>query len=223
MQSLSRKNKVIKYLLCAIDLFSKYAFVIPLKDKKGISIVNAFNKIIKQSNRKPNKIWVDQGGEFYNNVFKKWLSDNDKIMYSKYNKGKSVVAERFIRTLKNKLYKHMTANGKNIYYNVLDDVVNKYNNTKRNTIKMKPIDVGDNKRVYVDEHNEKDSSFKVGERVKSKFKNIFAKGYTPNWRTEIIIVDKINDTVPYTYNLKDLNDEEIIGSFYDRELQKTKL
>ena len=77
MQSLSRKNNGIKYLLCAIDLHSKYAFVIPLKDKKGISIVNAFNKIIKQSSRKPNKIWVDQGGEFYNNVFEKWLSDND--------------------------------------------------------------------------------------------------------------------------------------------------
>ena len=104
IQSLSRKNKGIKYLLCAIDLYSKYAFVIPLKDKKGISIANAFNKIIKQSNRKPNKIWVDQGGEFYNNVFKKWLSDNDLIMYSTYNEGKSVVAERFIRTLKNKLY-----------------------------------------------------------------------------------------------------------------------
>ena len=93
MQSLSRKNKGIKYLLCAIDLYSKYAFVIPLKDKKGISIVNGFNKIIKQSERKPNKIWVDQGGEFYNNVFKKWLSDNDIIMYSTYNEGKPVVAE----------------------------------------------------------------------------------------------------------------------------------
>ena len=98
MQSLSRKNKGIKYLLCVIDLYSKYAFVIPLKDKKGISIVNAFDKIIKQSERKPNKIWVDQGSEFYNNNFKKWLSDNDIIMYSTYNEGKSVVAERFIRT-----------------------------------------------------------------------------------------------------------------------------
>ena len=165
MQSLSRKNKGIKYLLCAIDLYSKYAFVIPLKDKKGISIVNAFNKIIKQSNRKPNKIWVDQGGEFYNNVFKKWLSDNDIIMYSTYNEGKSVVAARFIRTLKNKLYKHMTANGKNVNYDVLDDIVNEYNNTKHSTIKVKPIDVGNdatkssslerNKRVYIDEHNEK--------------------------------------------------------------------
>ena len=151
MQSLSKKNKGIKYLLCAIDLFSKYAFVIPLKDKKGISIINAFNKIIKQSNRrakgtssqhvKPNKIWVDQGSEFYNRDFKKWLSDNDIIMYSTFNEGKSVVAERFIRTLKNKLYKHMTATGKNVYYDILDDVVNEYNNIKHNTIKMKPIDL----------------------------------------------------------------------------------
>ena len=212
MQSLSRKNKGFIYLLCAIDLYSKYAFVIPLKDKKGISIVNAFNKIIKQSNRKPNKIWVDQGGAFYNNVFEKWLSDNDINMYSTYNEGKSVVAERFIRKLKNILYRHMTATCKNVYYDILDDVVNKYNNTKHSAIKMKPIDVWDNnKRVYIDEHNEKDSRFKVGDRVRiSKFKNIFAKGYTPNWSSEIFIVDKINDTVPYTYNLKDLNDEEII-------------
>ena len=203
MQSLSRKNKGIKYLLCAIDLYSKYAFVIPLENKKGISVTNGFNKIIKQSNRKPNKIWVDQGGEFYNNVFKKWLSDNDIIMYSTYNEGKSVVAERFIRTLKSKLYKHMTAIGKNIYYDVLDDVVNKYNNNINN-IKMEPIDVGNNnKRVYIDEHNKKDSKFKVDDRVRiSKFKNIFAKGYTPNWSSEIFIVDKVNDTVSYTYILK---------------------
>ena len=155
MQSLSKKNKGIKYLLCVIDLFSKYAFVVPLKDKKGISITNAFNKIIKQSNRKPNKILVDQESEFYNHDFKKWLSDNDIEIYSTYNEGKSVIAERFIRTLKNKLYKHMTAIGKNVYYNVLDDVVSKYNNTKHSTIAMKPIDVKNNKRVYIDEHNEK--------------------------------------------------------------------
>ena len=225
MQSLSKKNKGVKYFFCAIDLFSKYAFVIPLKDKKGISIVNAFNKIIKQSNRKPNKIWVDQGGEFYNRVFKKWLLDNDIVMYSTFNEGKSVAAERFIRTLKNKLYKNMTATSKNVYYDVLDDIVNEYNNTKHNTIQMKPKDVkNNNKIVYIDEHNEKDSRFKVGDGVRiSKIKNIFAKGYTPNWSKEIFIVDKINDTVPYTYNIKDLNDEEIIGSFYDKELQKSVL
>ena len=89
---------------------------------------------------------------------------------------------------------------------------------------MKPIDDKDNKRVYIDEHNEKNSRFKVGDRVRiSKFKNIFAKGSTPNWSKEIFIVNKINDTVPYTYNIKDSIDEEIIGSFYDRELQKSIL
>ena len=150
-------------------------------------------------------------------------------MYSTFNEGKSVVAERFIRTLKNKLYKHMTATGKNVYYDVLDDVVNEYNNTKHSTIKMKPKDVKKNatkssaiartNKVYIDENNKKGARYNVGDRVRiSKFKNIFSKGYTPNWSSEIFIVDKINDTVPYTYNLKDLNDEEIIGSFYDREL-----
>ena len=176
----------------------KYAFVIPLKDKKGISIVNAFDKIIKQSERKPNKIWVDQGGEFYN-VFEKWLSDNDINMYSTYNESKSVVVERFIRTLKNKLYKHMMANGKNVCYDVLDDIVNKYNNTKHSTIKMKPIDVKNNKRVYIDEHNEKVYFYIMKKYIYyriSTFKNIFAKGYTPNWSSEIFIVDKINDTMP---------------------------
>ena len=141
-------------------------------------------------------------------------------MYSTFNEGKSVVAEGFIRTLKNKLYKHMTATGKNVYYDVLDDVVNEYNNTKHNTIKMKPEDVKDgNKRIYIDENNKKDSRFKIDDRVRiSKFKNIFDNGYTPNWSREIFIANKINDTVPYTCNLKDLNEEEIIGSFYDREL-----
>ena len=145
-------------------------------------------------------------------------------MYSTYNEGKSVVAERFIRTFKNKLYKHMTATGKNVYYDVLEDVVIKYNNTKHSTIKMKPREFRENKRVYIDEHNEKDSRFKIGDRVRiSKFKNISANGYTPNWSKEIFIVDKINDTVLYTYNIEDLNGEEIIGSFYDRELQKSIL
>ena len=122
MQSLSKYNKGIKYLLCAIDLFSKYAWVVPIKDKKGTSIVNAFQKIISEG-RKPNKIWVDQGGEFYNNLFKRFLKINNIEMYSTYNEGKSVVAERFIRTLKSKIFKHMTAVSKNVYFDVLDDIV----------------------------------------------------------------------------------------------------
>ena len=134
VQLISKYNKGIKYLLCVIDLFSKYAWVVPLKNKKGVSIVNAFQSILDNSKRKPNKIWVDQGSEFYNNVFKKWLKDNNIEMDSTYNEGKSVVAERFIRTLKNKIYKHMTAISKNVYFDVLDDIFDKYNNTYHKTI-----------------------------------------------------------------------------------------
>ena len=105
MQLISKFNKGFRFLLYVIDIFSKYAWVVPLKDKKGISIVNAFQKILDKSmelhsERKPNKIWIDKGSEFYNNSFKKGLKDNDVEMCSIYNKGKSVVAERFIRTLK---------------------------------------------------------------------------------------------------------------------------
>ena len=99
MQLISKYNKGIRYLLCAIDLFSKYAFVVLLKDKNGTTIVNAFQSILDNSKRKPKKIWVDQGSEFYNTYFKKWLKDNNIESYSTHNEGKSIVAEIFIRTL----------------------------------------------------------------------------------------------------------------------------
>ena len=144
-------------------------------------------------------------------------------MYSTYNDGKSVVAERFIRTLKNKLYKHMTTVSKNVYYDVLDDIVKKYNNTRHSTIKMKPINVKDNTYINTDKKiNNKDPKFKVGDRVRiSKYKNVFAKGYVPNWSEEVFAVNKIKNTVPWTYEINDLNGEKIIGSFYEKELQKT--
>ena len=112
-----------------------------MKDKKGITITDAFQNILNDSNRKPNKIWVDKGSEFYNNSFKKWLKDNNIEMYSIHNEGKSVVAGRFIRTLKNKIYKYMTAISKNAYIDKLDDIVNEYNNTYHRTIQMKPVDL----------------------------------------------------------------------------------
>ena len=155
MQSLSKYNKGIKYLLCAIDLFSKYAWVIPIKDKKWTSIVNAFKKILSDSNRKPNKIWVDQGTEFYNKPLKDFLKINNIEMYSTCIEKKSVVAERFIRTLRNKIFKHMTAIEQNIYFDVLHDIVNKYNNTVHRTIKMKPIDVTNDYHAKYDEHPNK--------------------------------------------------------------------
>ena len=188
MQSLRKHNKRIKYLLCAIDLFSKYAWVIPLKNKKRTSIVNAFQKIISKG-RGPNKIWVDQGSEFYNQSLNDFLKISNIEMNSTFHEGKSVVAERFIRTLKNKIFKDMTAISRNVYFGVLDDIVNKYNNTVHKTIKMKPVDVT---VEYNEESNKKDPKFKVGNHVRiSKYKNIFTKGYAPNWSEEVFLINKI--------------------------------
>ena len=163
MKSLSKYNKGFKYLLRTIDLFSKYTWVIPIKDKKSVSIVDAFQKIWDDSNRKPNKIWVEKGSEFHNN------------------------------------------------------------SRDHRTIKMKPIDVKDN--IYVDskkEVNDKDPKFKIGDHVRiSKYKKIFAKEHTPNWSEEVFLITKIKNTVPWTYVINDLNNEGIIGTFYEKELQKT--
>ena len=181
MQLLSKYNKGIRFLLCVIDIFSKYAWVFPLKDKKGVSIATAFQSVLKQSNRKPNKIWVDKGSEFY-----------------------------------------MTSISKNVYIDKLNDIVDKYNNTYHSTIKMKPIDVKDNTYINIDkEINNKDPKFKAGDRVRiSKYKNNFAKGYTPNWSEEVFVIKKVKNTVPWTYVINDLNGEEITGTFYEKELQK---
>ena len=136
-------------------------------------------------------------------------------MHSTYNEGKSVVTERFIRNLKNKIYKHMT-DISNVYFDFLDDIFDEYNYTYHRTIKMKPIDVGDDSFAeYNEKSNEKDPKFKVGDHVRiSKYKNIFAKGYTPNWGEEIFVVRKMQNTVRWTYIISE-------GSFFEKELQKT--
>ena len=162
---------------------------------------------MNSSESKPNKIWVDQGSEFYNNSFKKWLKDNGNSMYSIHNEGKSVVVERFFRTLKKKMYKYMTSISRNVYFNVLDDIINQYNKTYDSSIKLRPIDVKNNYFAkYNEESNEKDPKFKVGDHIRiSKFKFLFAKAYTPNWSEEVFIVKKMKNTVRWTYVISDLN------------------
>ena len=203
----------MKYLLCAIDLFNNYAWVTPLKEKRGITIVNALQKVISKG-RKPNKIWVDQGGEFYNKLLKRFLKINGIEIYPTYN------AERFIRILKNKIFKHMTAISKSVYLNVLDDIVNKYNNADHKTIKTKPIDVTSDSYAKFD----KDSYVtkpKFGDNVRiSKYRNIFAKGYTENWSEEVFVVSKLKSAVPWAYVISDLNGEPIAGSFMKENCQK---
>ena len=150
-------------------------------------------------------------------------------MYSIHNERKSVVAEKFIRFLKTKIYKYMTSISKNVYNDELDDIVNEYNNTYRRTIKMKSVDVKDNK--YIDsvelrsmklQSNDKDPKFRVGDHVRiSKYKNIFAKGYTSNWSEKVFVINKVRNTAPWKYFINDLNGEEIIGAFYEKKIQKT--
>ena len=211
----------MKYLLCAIDLFNNYAWVTPLKEKRGITIVNALQEVISKG-RKPNKIWVDQGGEFYNKLLKRFLKINGIEIYPTYNEEKSVVAERFIRMLKNKIFKHMTAISKSVYLNVLDDIVNKYKNADHKTIKIKPIDVtSDSYAKYDKDSYVTKPKLKFGDNVRiSKYRNIFAKGYTENWSEEVFVVSKIKSAVPWAYVISDLNGEPIAGSFMKENCQK---
>ena len=171
-------------------------FFFPSKDKKGVTIVNAFQIILDSWKRKLNKIWIDQGSEFYSNSFKKWLKDNDKEKYSTYNGGKSRLAQRFIRALKNQIYKNTTAVSKNVYFDVLDNTVVKYNKTYHNTIKMKPIDVKSNFYTkYNVDSNDKDITFKISVHVRiSKYKNLF-------------VISKIKNTVSWIYIINDINGE----------------
>ena len=149
---------------------------------------------------------IDKGSEFYNSSMKLWLEKNEIEMYSTQNEGKSVIAERFIRTLKNRIYKYMTSVLKTVYIDILDDLVNKCNNTYHNTIKMEPVDLKSNTYTESSEEiNNKDLKFKIGDFVRiSKYKNIFAKSL---W---------LKNTAPWTYVISDLKEEEIVGTFYEK-------
>ena len=170
-----------------------------LERKKGIIITDGFQKILDESNRKRNKIWLGKGSKLYNRPMKLWLEKNGIERYSMHNAGKSVIAEIFIRTLKNKIYKYMTSISKTVYIDKLDDIVNKYNNTY-STIKMKPVDVKSN--TYIDfskEVNDKNPKSKIVDNVRiSKYKNVFTKGYNPNWSDEVFVIKKVKNTVPWT-------------------------
>ena len=228
MQLISTFNKRICFLLCVINIFSKYVWVIPSKNKKGTTITNVFQNILDESNCKPNKIWVDKSSKFYNRSMKSFLQNNNVEMYSTNNEEISVFLERFIRTLKNKIYKYMTSISKNVYIEKLDDIVNKYHrhnkyNIYHKTIKMKLADV--NPSMYIDfdmENNKEGTKLKVRDNVRiSKYKNILAKEFQVlNWSEEISVIKKVKNTVPWTYVISDLNGEEIVGTFDEKELQK---
>ena len=150
------------------------------------------------------------------------LENNDIEMYSTHDEGKSVVAERFMRTLKNKIYKYITSTSKNVYIDKLDYTVNKYNNTCHRTIQMKPADVKSSTYIEFNKENNKEGpKFKVGDHVRtSKYKNIFAKGYVPNWSDEFFVIKKLK-TLFHTQSISDI--EINCWNFLRKRIEKSKL
>ena len=223
MQEWASQNKGYRYMLNVVDVLSKYAWSIPLKDKTAATTLNAFKEIVNESNRKPKRIWVDQGKEFYNKIFDEWLKENNIIRYSTYSEHKSCVVERFNRTLKNMMWKRFTALNTRKWIDILPSLLTKYNNTKHSTIKMTPTEASKENSDVMLPHKltSGEKRFKVGEKVRiSRIKGIFEQGYLANWSEELFEIVKVKDTNPTTYVLKDSNGEEIGGSFYNEELQK---
>ena len=228
MQAFAKFNKGNKYMLTVIDLFSRYAWAVPLKDKTGAVVRDAFQHIVRTSGRQPRKLWVDEGKEFYNRTVKKWLSDRDITMYSTHNEGKAVVIERFNRTLKSRMWRHFTATSKNVYIHVLPKLLSQYNNAKHRSIGMTPTEASQKKNEGLvptakDQPTRKRTPprFKKGDQVRiTVSKRHFEKGYTPNWTEEVFVVHEVLPTDPVTYRIRDLMDEPIVGSFYHQQLQK---
>ena len=211
-------------MLLVIDIFSKYGWIVPLKNKKGVNVAKALENIFQE--RKPKKLWTDKGAEFYNKDVKKLLD-----IYSTENEEKSSIVERWIRTMKEKMWKYFTDNNTYRYIDILPDLVKDYNNTVHTSIKMTPIEASKKKNeltvwrnLYPDRYKTHNlqPKFSVGDEVRiTKKKKVFEKGYTTRWTEEIFTIKKIQNTDPITYKLEDLQGEEIKGSFYEQELQKT--
>ena len=231
MKPYAKFNGGMKYILTVIDVLSKYAWGIPLRNKNGKDVTAAMEKVFKQSHpRKPKHIHSDQGTEFYNEHFKKLMEKKNINLYSTYTHMKASIVERFNRTLKSLMWKEFGVQGNYKWIKILPELLKKYNTNVHRTIGIRPIDV---KRKHVKELLEKVNTindgvsrtvkFKPNDIVRiSKYKTLFAKGYTPSWTTELFTVDRVRKTIPPVYYLRDMNGDLIKGAFYGEEMQKTR-
>lgn len=226
-----KENKNHNYILVVIDTFSKFAWTEPVKNKTGVCVTNAMQAIFKRSGHICKKIHSDNGKEFFNKHFAKLMKLYGIHHYATFSVKKASIVERLNRTLLARLWKVFNLKGNHRWIDVIQKVTHEYNNTTHRTIKMKPSEVTaenedeilrtvykDNSTINVIEKNH----FEVGNFVRiSKHKSLFEKGYTANWSSEVFKIRKIQQTVPLTYLLEDLNDQPIQGSFYKYELQKS--
>ena len=228
VQPLAKYNRGLRYLLTVVDVLSKYAWVQPLKDKTGVALVKAFEKILKQGRRHPNRLQTDRGKEFYNRTFQRWLDEQGIHHFSTEGDAKASVVERFNRTLKERLYRYFTAANTLRFDDVLPELVQGYNATRHRSIGMAPQDVTwDNeeavwKRLYAKRwKGQKKPKFNVGDRVRlNKIHRTFEKGYLPGWTEEVFVVHRVIPGPVPTYKIHEWDDTPVQGTFYEEDLQK---
>lgn len=223
-------NKGYRYILVVINVFSKFVWALPVKRKTGKDVANAMKKILSQMKPTPKNLQTDNGKEFYNSDFQVLMKSNGINHYSTFSNLKASIVERVNRTLKNMMWKEFSLQGSYKWLSLLPKIVKEYNNKKHSTTGMKPNEVNSRNAetllntVYshLKMTDPRGTKFKLGDFVRiSKYREAFAKGYTPNWSNEVFKIRKVNITNPATYLLEDQTGQEISGAFYTEELQKT--
>lgn len=229
MQNFSKFNNGYRYLLTAINIFSKYAYVRPLKDKTATEVVKAMKSILDELRKPIKNIQSDLGKEFMNSKFKDLMKKYNINHYQTYSEMKASICERFNRTLKEKMWRMFSLHGNYKYVSHLQNLVKEYNNTIHRTIRMKPSEVNkENEKLLLNtvyNHKKIDivPKFHIGDSVRlSRYKGIFEKGYEPNWSTEIFKITNVYNSNPITYSIKDYKGTQIEGKFYEKEMQKVK-
>lgn len=225
----SKENKDYKYILIVINCFTKFVWAFPLKNKTGEEVTKNMETVFKQQT--PKNLQTDMGKEFFNINFKTLTKKYNINHYNVFSEKKASIVERVNRTLKNWMWKEFNVQGNYKWLKLLPEIVNRYNNTKHRTIKMKPIDVtSKNESMLLNTAYNKikmsnlDTKYKSGDYVRiSKIRGIFDKKYNPNWSPEVFIIHKVQLTNPTTYLLKDMQNKNIEGAFYKEQLQKTNL
>ena len=231
LKKIAKFNNSMNYLLCIIDVFSKFAWVVPLPSKTNNHIIKAFKDVFRSSKRKPKRIHSDQGLEFVGGPTQRFLKEEGVHFYYLSSEMKAAIVERFNRTLKEKMWRYFTHKNSKRYIDVLPQIVDSYNNTYHRSIKLKPISVSKDKErevfknLYGEGLSKIDIKFKVDDIVRISIdKNKFEKSYTPNWKKELYKVDEVvirPDQAVYKIRSLDEN-EEITGIFYEWQLQKVQ-
>ena len=227
LSAIKRENSGHKFILTAIDVFSRFAFAVPIKNKSAQEVLRGFEKIISKTNTY-NLLQVDDGKEFWNRSVKDFMQQNNIKMFSTGSGQKASIVERFNRTLKTRMFKYFTANNPLKYVDVLELLLNSYNSRKHRIIGVAPKHVSKENEKEIWKHQYKhlkkynvNTMYQIGDKVRiTRVKNIFEKGYVANFTNDIFTIANILNTTPPTYYLKDKDDEILKGAFYREEIQK---